>query len=815
MEQHKLLIMKKITTFILLLGLIVSQAVMAIPAKPVSKTFVQPDGSRLTIVLQGDEHFSYYSTTDQIMLAKDKDGYMRYAVPANNNGFVPGKYIASNPGERNAEVKSYLKEIDVKIENALAKQRDNRGMSKMPGPIGSSQFPNKGEVRGLVIMAEFTDRKFSEIGTNEEFTKMMNEEGYSNYRATGSARDYFVAQSRETFFPTFDVVGPVSLPQNMEFYGKHVGNTVDQNPAQMIVDACNAAKKEYNTDFSQYDLDNDGKVDLVYVIYAGYAEAQGAPDYTVWPHAWDISYGGLSLTLDGKSIRNYACSSELRDFEGMETDGIGSFCHEFSHCLGIPDFYDAQGTGGYGLGYWSIMDRGCYNNDSRTPPYYSAFERYNVSWLEPVYLEEPQDNITMEAYGSSGKAYFIKSDQNKNEYYTLENRQQEGWDRYLPGHGLMITHINYDPSAWTSNTVNRKGRERVQIVPADNTLSLNSNEGDVFPGPNGNDSFTDVSLPESVLATGDYLSKPITRITEKDGVISFDFKDYTSLRPVLKNATAISDNGFMARWTTIGGVSSYTLEIAPETTGQPLLEKYVPSGTTGEADGVFSPLVDLMNNETFTACIELEEAYAAGSALKLAWYERADDENRFLETNINTDGQSEKLYWVFNTDMARGYLKITAGGDLKVKNLSIYTGNVKEKLLNNSLPVFEAKEQKQVITDIQSSMRKVTGLLGGNTYYYSLSTVVDGVASIPSVKKSVETTSASGIQANETTQQVYVSGNRIYFSAGEGETVRLYTVDGLLKESLKAVDGENSVQVENGIYILRTDSASVKVTVMQ
>lgn len=813
--------MKNITTLILLLGLIVTQTAMAIPAKPVRKTITQPDGTQLTIVLQGDEHFSYYATTDLVMLAKDKDGYMRYAIPGNNNEFVPGRYIARNPGERSQEVKTYLKEtVEKKIADMPALRRDSKSPAGMPGAIGSSQFPSKGKVKGLIIMADFQDQKFSEVGSKEEITKMMNEEGYSNYRATGSARDYFMAQSNNTFLPEFDVVGPVSLPQDMEFYGKRVGNTVDQNPAQMIVDACNEAKKEYNVDFSQYDLDDDGIVDLVYVMYAGYAEAQGAPSYTVWPHAWDIAYAGLSLNLDGKAIRYYACSSELRNSSGTELDGIGSFCHEFSHCLGLPDLYDSQGRNGYGMGYWSIMDQGCYNNDSRTPPNYSAFERYSVSWLEPDYIDEPQQNVTLESIDQSNKAYFIRNDLNENEYFVLENRQNEGWDTYLPGHGLMITHVNYNPAYWVSNTVNSpKGQERVQIVPADNILSLKTGEADAFPGTTGNDAFTDLSTPEAALADGSSLAKPVTRIRETDGVISFNFKDYLAVRPLLKNATAIKENGFMARWSTMENISSYTLEVAPLTTGQPLLKEEpvtAPGWTekTGSNRTVISPRIDLMNNQTFTLCIELDGTEVPSSTLELAWYEREESDESFARTSFEVT--SQKIYWTFEADEAAGFLKLTADEKVGLKNVSLYTGDVKDELENNSLPSFPEGEQKQILSDIRLAYYKVNGLQPGSTYIYSVSTVIDGANSIPSLKKTIVTEGTSGIQNTDgTVSQVYVSGNRLTITSCKGESIGLYTIDGILKDSFKATGETESLQVENGIYIVRIGTGSYKVTVMQ
>ena len=830
---------------------------MAIPAKPVSRTFTQPDGSKVTIILSGDEHFSYYTTTDGVMLIKDQKGYFKYAVADFNNELTPGKFIACNPDERNAEVKTYLSEINNEnLDKAIIKLRSGAPMNKISGPIGTSQFPNKGEVRGLIIMAEFKDQKFSETGTKEEFTRMMNEEGYSNYNATGSARDYFIAQSNKTFIPTFDVVGPVSLPQNMEFYGKHVGNTTDQNPAQMIVDACNQAKKEYGVDFSQYDFDNDGQVDLIYVIYAGYAESQGASTNTIWPHAWDITYGGKSLKLDGKSIRTYACSSELLETSGTIIDGIGSFCHEFSHCMGLPDLYDTQGRGGFGLGFWSIMDRGCYNNNSKTPPSYSAFERYSVSWMEPEYLTDPQKNITLEAIDSSNKAYFIKSDKNANEYYILENRQPNHWDKHLPSHGLMITHVNYNPYFWTNNTVNTpKGQERVQLVPADNVLDFETGEGDAFPGTARNNSFTDVSFPAASLSNGGYLGKPVTKITENDGIITFNFRDYLAVPPTLGATSNITDNGFTTEWSEVEGASSYVLEIAPKTVGQPVfsedfsgfkagdgnnadntdisqnLDGFTKTagwsgnkiyqageacmlGASSENGQLITSAIDLTGNESFTLCVELKSQEASSSTLQLNLMEKQVNSTSITGRSISISTEMQKIYWTFNASkQAEAYLKMTVSSKALIKSITIYTGNVKNELESNTLPPYNENEQKQIIPDITSTNHNVTGLKIGSAYYYCVSSLVGEEVSAPSKKNSISTT-GTGIQSATRESRIFVSGNQLFVSSAEGETIEIYTVDGILKNTFKTDKETSSFQLENGIYIIRIGNKSYKATVL-
>lgn len=845
--------MRKTPTLLLLLCLLVSNALLAIPAKRTNQLFTQPDGTKVTIVLQGDEHFSFYSTTDGVMLLKDNNGFMKYATINADGDFIPGILSANDPLGRSAEETAYIAKQDKEqISRAARKAKAESPSMKMPGPIGSSQFPNKGEVRGLIILAEFKDKKFSSVGTKEEFTNMMNQKGYSNYGATGSARDYFIDQSNSTFIPTFDVVGPVSLPQNMEYYGKRVGNAVDQNPAQMIVDACKLANSQLGTDFSQYDLDNDGKVDLVYVIYAGYAEAQGAPSNTVWPHAWDIAYGGLTLSLSNKFIRSYACSSELRDSQGTTIDGIGSFCHEFSHCLGLPDLYDAQGGSGYGLESWSLMDHGCYNNDSRTPPGYSAFERYSIGWHEPEYLTEPQRNITLEALNTSHKAFFVKSDSNEDEYYTLENRQQQGWDKYLPGHGLMITHINYDPASWTNNTVNtRKGYERVQIVPADGTLSTKNEEGDAYPGTSGNTSFTDVSTPASKLFSGGYLNKPISKIAEKDGVISFNFRSALCLPPKATDATQTKETEFTANWNEVEGAGSYTLEVAPLTTGEPVitedfsaftagsnetpdatdisdnLDKFTQTtgwnGSTvfqaggacilGDNNGsgeLMTPRISLSNNKTFTLCIDLISTKAVAAGLKITLLDNPDATKPLAFKSITLPTVRKKVYWIFETDETNASIQVAVSNQSTINSITLYSGDVKSILESGDKPVYNGTIRKQTISGIATNTCKVEGLEKGTPYIYNVRTVMDDETSKASNKIVVTTQGVSGIQETSLKDRVYVSGNLIKIHAQQGEYIEIYTIDGVLKHSFNASQGENSIETENGIYIIRTGGSSIK-----
>ena len=331
--------MRKFQIILVLFLALTNAVLLAVPAKRMVQTVQQPDGSILQTVLQGDEKFHYLSTIDGIMLEKGIDNSLRYAVTTSTGVIAAGEFLAHDPEKRESSELEYIQSINSQtIANRVSQMRA-QALYSAPWMAANTTFPNTGTVKGLIILAQFQDVRFSSATIQEDVQRKMNEKGYSDNSASGSARDYFIDQSSGKFTPTFDVAGPVTLPHDMAFYGANTsGSGSDKDAAQMVVDACKAADTE--VDFSNYDFDNDGKVDLVFIIYAGYAEAQGGVTTTILPHAWDINNGGKTLRQDGKVIAKYACTSELMGYIGSIPDGIGTFCHEFSHCLGLPDFYD-------------------------------------------------------------------------------------------------------------------------------------------------------------------------------------------------------------------------------------------------------------------------------------------------------------------------------------------------------------------------------------------------------------------------------------------------------------------------------------------
>ena len=348
--------------------------------------------------------------------------------------------------------------------------------------------------------------------------EMCNGDNYTYGGAYGSARKYFLDQSNNTYAPVFDVYGPIRVSRTRAYYGQNDEYGFDAHPEEAVAEACIIAHDSLGADFSLYDSDNDGEIDFVYMIYAGNGEnITGQPSYLIWPHqgyAWNTQ-----TFLDGKRLNKYACSAELEDNSTTQRCGIGTLCHEFSHVLGQPDYYDTE----YGTNYsealipgeWDIMSSGSYNDDSRRPANYSVFEKYQFGWITPTNLNRTQD-VTMEA----SKDYFYTSQDGNNKPYNtpdtvyyFENRQKTGWDQGLPGHGMLIWRVVYDEDAWSSNEPNNEPyKPRCMFIPADGTYLYGGDSGDPYPGTRR---VTEFQVPNSIYS--------ISQIFETAGKIQFHF----------------------------------------------------------------------------------------------------------------------------------------------------------------------------------------------------------------------------------------------------------------------------------------------------
>lgn len=517
---------RRISLLTLLLG--ISFSMSAIPAKRVQKWITLADGSQKCVVLKGDEACHFFESEDGI----------RYSE------LLDGSYVAMTADEAAAQVEN----------SALRRAKMNHRRSTRMMAKRHSGDATRGQKKGLVILVNFADTKFKATSTVSEFEEMLNEEGYCKNGHIGSAHDYFFAQSTGLLDLHFDVVGPVTLSKQMSYYGKDSGGEGnDAYAGTMVIEACKKVDGQVN--FADYDWDGNGEVDQVYVIYAGYNQAQGAPSYTIWPHEWTLDEaaefgdGSGRQKFDDVWVNTYACSSELKGSTGSTIDGIGTLCHEFSHCMGFPDLYDTNYVA-FGMDSWSLMDSGSYNCDGSIPAAYTAYERMYAGWYQPIELNGPATITGMRAITDGApEGYIIYNKAVPTEYYVLQNVQQESWNKGAYGHGLLIMHVDYDANIWEANTVNNvNARQRCTIFHADNKAGTSPSDlaGDPFPGTSRKQSFTPTTTPAAKLYNNGpdgtkLMPHTITSIKETDGLISFDFdggSPVESVAPLVQHQSA-------------------------------------------------------------------------------------------------------------------------------------------------------------------------------------------------------------------------------------------------------------------------------------
>lgn len=501
-------------------------AANAVPAKKLQKVITLTNGTQVSVELRGDEYLSWWEGTDGTA----------YRATADENVFEAFDLEAQKPAAaaRRARAEQGRVARLARVKNSLKGADD-----KMRG-LGGDHITYKGVKKGLVVLVDFKNKKFADGHDLEYYKNVINGKDFSDEEEgyVGSVRDYFLAQSNGQFELDFDVVGPVTMSKNYGYYGNDGAYQKDEKVYEMIKEACDGIQDKVN--LKDYDWDGDGEADQVFFLYAGLGQASGGSAGTVWPHESELRYwpcGVLSYST-GK-INTYACANELQpETQGSSryiSAGIGTICHEFSHCLGFADMYDTTGGGGYGMSVFDVMDQGSYNGNGFVPCNYTAFERIYAGWVEAIELIDPATVKDMKSVSDYGRPFIMYNYKNTNEYFLMENRQNTGWDKGLYGsNGLLIVHVNYVPSRWANNSVNSSA-EKIQcctVVNADGSRENTqySLQGDLYPyevkGVTMNDEFTDESEPAAKLYTKNSdnsyaLGIPITNIKRSKGSVSF------------------------------------------------------------------------------------------------------------------------------------------------------------------------------------------------------------------------------------------------------------------------------------------------------
>ena len=461
----------------------------------------QADGSVITVILRGDEHINWYTTLDGVLLVQGADNNYYIGKVEKSGNLIATKQLAHealtrSQAERNLIAKqdkekffAYVNKIAEESENAYNNSPLTRGPIIDSGYGGVPYFPHTGSPKALVILAEFQDTTFTIQDTKKVFTNyLMNEEHFTDSRYGQNlnykgVRGYFKDCSYGQFTPIFDVVGPIKLPKAHDVYG--AGN---DRMDLLFADACAAV--DDLVDFTKYDANNDGIVDLVYIIYAGHsANTSGNKDTNIWPKSGTII---ISNKFDGKSIRRYGVSNELNGSDqtsknNKKINGIGLFCHEFSHTLGLPDIYaidkKAKNQDDQGMEFWDLMDGGTEVRNGRVPASYLAWEREVMGWMKIDELKNDSSIKNLKSIDNGGKAYKIVNPNDSNEYIVLQSIQKgpwyQGWRDGTYGKGLLAYRVSYP-----FNKVNvfdfpnnEKGKPRVIPIPADGKILAAANAG--------------------------------------------------------------------------------------------------------------------------------------------------------------------------------------------------------------------------------------------------------------------------------------------------------------------------------------------------
>lgn len=535
----------------------------AIPAKKSWKVVSQSDGTTIKVSQAGDEHLHYYITEDNVPIYKAADNRYCYLTiesgKLHNSGVLAHESAARSAKE--LQVMNTIYDLAPIARQMAAKKRSAAKRCVRPDRLPSKDDISvfKGSKKALVILAAFSDKSFSkgDDAIVKFYDEVLNQEGYSQNGAAGSVHDYFKDMSRGEFDLTFDIVGPVKVSKSATYYGGPspiMGGT--DHIGEFITEAIKKADEKCDIDWKKYDWDDDGEVEQVFVLYAGYGQATGGPTGTIWPNAWTLdealqnSDGNGGFSIDGVFINQYACSNELYLDSGTVPMGLGVFCHEFSHCMGLPDMYDTNYGSTPTMGDWDLLAGGSYNGPQGIgwcPAGWTSYERAYAGWLELTELKAGDIIKGMTSLEEAdGKAYVIYNDNHKDEYYLLENHKGMGWDKYTPENGLLIIHVDYDKDLFDNNIVNSKGEftpaegydryftnDHPRMAPFSRVRSIqNDTYFYTYPmdAPRGVvDSLTDTSKPAAelynALADGSKLmGKPVYNIEkDDDGNISFTF----------------------------------------------------------------------------------------------------------------------------------------------------------------------------------------------------------------------------------------------------------------------------------------------------
>ncbi len=535
--------------YISLLAFVFAVTSMAVrPRKPLVNVN-QSDGTMLVLQIVGDGNVSFMQTMDGYVVARNADGDYCHVLSVAGDEYVISSVMAHNPADRSSKEMDTVRNmltgkslltVAAGIKTTRAEYSHLEPNLRGIGLHSTAPLTSFGSPKVPVILVQFADLKFQSAETDTEINELYdkycngtnNGVNYTGAGSFGAVKDYFIAQSDSLFQPEFQVIGPVTLSEGYAYYGEDASYRKDVNINAFFSEAINAAQVLVE-DWSVFDNDGNGSVDMAFFIYAGEGQNGCDDTNTIWPK--EMPSGGA---IDGVKYGAYACCNET--FNG-KLDGIGVMVHELSHALGLPDLYDYNYVA-FGMDYWDVMDTGNYCYDAKCPCGYSAYEKDFMGWKPLVELEAgvEQKGLVLIPLSAGGGGYKITNQNNEDEFYILDNRQNTGWDlgvgystnKYGMFHGMLVSHVDYNISQWTSNRLNSDAQhQRFTLIPADgelissidgrNPLYLASMGGDPYPGTLG---VTSLEGGKAVVYAGGTMNQPITNIQElEDGTVTFDF----------------------------------------------------------------------------------------------------------------------------------------------------------------------------------------------------------------------------------------------------------------------------------------------------
>ena len=651
---------------------------MAVPAHKGTVKTTQPDGTTVTISLQGDEYLHFYTTEDGYSIVKDANN--RYVYAELKDGELQATaMMAHDASERSEAEQTYLKSVKKYLTPRMSEavnqeyhQELNRRAAARQQVMRREPQYDYNNFHGLIILVQFNDKSFSrsDYGTiANDIANAENYQGFGSNNYTGSVRDYFNDISGGLFKPEFTVVGPVQVNRS-QYYAQATNNA-----AQLICDAISAADSQ--VDYSQFDGDGDGMVDMIYFVFAGYGSNYGGNDSRyIWPHASQV-YNPQTynwVVKDGVKMGRYACSTELYGWEQQGTkiiDGIGTICHEFSHVLGLPDTYDTDysGSGGESVvpGDWDIMSGGSYHNYARTPVGYTLYERYAVGFATPQVLNA-EGQYTLENV-SNNTGYRLNTRQNK-EYFLLENRQKDKWNQYAPGHGMLVFRIDStSTNVWNQNQVNANPAHNYYELLRAHGYKGQDAASDPFPGTKKVTSLNNTTSPANLKTWGGKESPwGIDNIKETNGVITFKLVDVNVVSSVTLPTTISTSVGlsYPLTATCYPETAPYTLNWKSDneaiaTVDQEGVVKGVSAGTT-------TITVVVNNNENLKATCSVTVKEFSSYANIQAFKETADENpGKLLLNDAQAIFVRDTLCFV--RDASGSIALVNTGLDVKAGNL--------------------------------------------------------------------------------------------------------------------------------------------------